>query len=87
MKVELRNLSKAFGANRVLDQVTFEGEFGHVWALIGPSGGGKSTLLRLLAGLDRPDSGEVLVEGVALARSEEALRAYRRTVGRTHSIA
>ena len=55
MKVELRHVTKAFGANRVLDDVSFEAEFGHVLALIGPSGGGKSTLLRLLAGLFEAD--------------------------------
>jgi len=81
MKVELRNVTKAFGANRVLDEVSFVAEFDHTLALVGPSGGGKSTLLRLLAGLDRPDSGTLLVDGVALARSEEALRQYRRTIG------
>ena len=81
MKVELRNVTKAFGTNRVLDEVSFVAEFDHTLALVGPSGGGKSTLLRLLAGLDRPDSGTLLVDGVALARSEEALRQYRRTIG------
>ena len=81
MKVELRSVTKAFGPNRVLDNVSFEAEFGHVLALIGPSGGGKSTLLRLLAGLDRPDSGTILVEGRELAHSEESLRLYRRTIG------
>jgi len=81
MKVELKNVTRAFGTNRVLDGVSFEVEFAHVWALIGPSGGGKSTLLRLLAGLDRPDSGTILVDGNALERSEEALRLYRRTIG------
>ncbi|MCX6968845.1 MAG: amino acid ABC transporter ATP-binding protein [Verrucomicrobia bacterium] len=81
MKVELRNVTKAFGTNRVLDDVSFEAEFAHVLALIGPSGGGKSTLLRLLAGLDRPDSGTILVDGIALERSEESLRLYRRTIG------
>ena len=81
MKVELRHVTKAFGTNRVLDDVSFEAEFGHVLALIGPSGGGKSTLLRLLAGLDRPDSGTIFVDGDELERSEEALRLYRRTIG------
>ena len=81
MKVELRNVTKAFGTNRVLDDVSFEAEFDHVLALIGPSGGGKSTLLRLLAGLDRPDSGTILVNGNILERSEDALRLYRRTIG------
>lgn len=81
MKVELRNVTKAFGTNRVLDNVSFEAGFGHTLALVGPSGGGKSTLLRLLAGLDRPDTGAILVDGKVLPRSEEALISYRRTIG------
>ncbi len=81
MKIELRGVTKAFGAHRVLDDVTFAADFDHVLALIGPSGGGKSTLLRLLAGLDRADRGNILVDGIALESSEDALREYRSTIG------
>jgi polar amino acid transport system ATP-binding protein len=49
--------------------------------LVGPSGGGKSTLLRVLAGLDVPSAGTVAFDGVSLPRDEAALRGYRRTVG------
>ena len=49
--------------------------------LVGPSGGGKSTLLRILAGLDVPTSGSVAFDGEPLPREEAALRCYRRTVG------
>lgn len=49
--------------------------------LVGPSGGGKSTLLRILAGLDVPTAGTVSFDGVPLPRDERGLRAYRRTVG------
>ena len=49
--------------------------------LVGPSGGGKSTLLRILAGLDVPAAGSVAFDGVPLPHDEAALRAYRRTVG------
>jgi len=49
--------------------------------LVGPSGGGKSTLLRILAGLDVPTSGSVAFDGVALPHDEPGLRRYRRTVG------
>ena len=49
MKIQLRGVTKKFGSQTVLDAVDFEVEFAHTLALIGPSGGGKSTLLRLLA--------------------------------------
>jgi polar amino acid transport system ATP-binding protein len=49
--------------------------------LVGPSGGGKSTLLRVLAGLDVPQAGSVAFDGAPLPRDEAGLRAYRRTVG------
>jgi polar amino acid transport system ATP-binding protein len=49
--------------------------------LVGPSGGGKSTLLRILAGLDVPTSGSVAFDGQPLPRDERSLRSYRRTVG------
>ena len=49
--------------------------------LVGPSGGGKSTLLRILAGLDVPAGGSVAFDGTPLPRDEAGLRGYRRTVG------
>jgi len=49
--------------------------------LVGPSGGGKSTLLRILAGLDVPIAGTVAFDGEPLPRDEAGLRGYRRTVG------
>ena len=81
MKVALNSVTKAFGSHRVLDTVTFESEFDHTLALIGPSGGGKSTLLRLLAGLDIPDSGSLFVNGSELPKDEGALRQYRQRAG------
>jgi len=81
MKVELRGVSKAFGGQHVFENATFEASFEHTLALVGPSGGGKSTLLRLLAGLDRPDAGDLHVNGSVLPGSEEDLRRYRRSIG------
>jgi polar amino acid transport system ATP-binding protein len=49
--------------------------------LIGPSGGGKTTLLRILAGLETADSGEIQLNGSPIPTEEEALLSYRRTVG------
>jgi len=81
MKILLRGVTKAFGSQTVLDDLHFEAEFPHTLALIGPSGGGKSTLLRLLAGLDAPDAGEILVDGEPLPRDEERLRIHRSRTG------
>lgn len=69
------------GTATVLDGLAFAtGEIGTL-VLVGPSGGGKSTLLRILAGLDVPTAGSVAFDGVPLPRDEAGLRAYRRTVG------
>ena len=61
--IEVRHLQKSFGANKILDDVSFRIENGESVAIIGRSGGGKSVLLKHLVGLLRPDSGEVLVDG------------------------
>jgi len=77
MKLALENLTKTFGAHRVLDGMT--ADFGELrtLALIGPSGGGKSTLLRVIAGLEAADSGEVILDGTRVACTRE----HRRHLG------
>jgi osmoprotectant transport system ATP-binding protein len=61
--IEVRDVSKSFGPNRVLDRVTVSVPDGRTTVLLGPSGGGKSTLLRVMNGLIRPDTGEVIFDG------------------------
>lgn len=61
--IELKGVSKAFGKNVVLDAVDLTIYRGEALAIIGPSGTGKSTILRLIAGLAAPDSGEIYVQG------------------------
>ena len=76
--LEVRNLKKRFGDLDVLKGVSFSLEKGQVLALIGSSGGGKSTLLRCLNFLEMPDSGEISVNGEALlSGSDEELRKNR----------
>lgn len=61
--VSLRGVRKAFGDKTVLDGVDLEIHRGEFVVLLGPSGTGKTTLLRLLTGLERPDDGKILVPG------------------------
>jgi sulfate transport system ATP-binding protein len=63
MAIEVRNVTKRFGAFVALDDVSIEVETGSLTALLGPSGSGKSTLLRVIAGLEEPDEGSVLLSG------------------------
>ncbi|MCF6379151.1 sulfate ABC transporter ATP-binding protein [Nocardioides KLBMP 9356] len=63
MSIEVRNLNKRFGDFVALDDVSVSLPSGQLTALLGPSGGGKSTLLRIIAGLDSADSGSVSIEG------------------------
>jgi len=59
----VHRLSKRFGANEILKDISFEVDDGEFCILLGPSGCGKSTLLRLIAGLEKPSSGEILFDG------------------------
>ena len=76
------HVSKSFGGarpRRVLDDVSFTVARGELVALVGESGVGKSTLLNLIAGLERPDSGTIVVDGVDLsAQDDDALTVLRR---------
>jgi polar amino acid transport system ATP-binding protein len=81
MKLELSGVSKRYGAHQVLDAISLELKDVHAFVLIGPSGGGKSTLLRILAGLELADAGSVSVDGEVLPANEEGLRKYRCGVG------
>ena len=63
MSIQVNHLTKRYGAFRALDDVSFTVRQGELLALLGPSGGGKTTLLRIIAGLERPDEGSVLFDG------------------------
>ena len=85
--IEIRDLVKNHGELRVLDGVSMSVSRGQVAAVIGPSGGGKSTLLRCVNGLEAFQGGEIVVDGVSLrpdaAQREmtETLQKLRRQVG------
>src|SRR5687767_5244683 len=61
--IEIRGVSKRFGAVRVLEDIHLRVEPGEFFCLLGPSGCGKTTLLRLVAGLEKPDAGTLHVGG------------------------
>jgi phospholipid/cholesterol/gamma-HCH transport system ATP-binding protein len=80
--IEVRNLQKSFGAQRVLDQVNLRINKGESVVIIGRSGGGKSVLLKHLIGLLMPDAGEVLINGQNIVgMNERQLLAVRRNFG------
>lgn len=64
--LEVRNIEKHFGRTNVLEDVSFSMEEGNALAIIGSSGSGKTTLLRCLNFLERPDSGQIIVNGETL---------------------
>lgn len=61
--VEVRQLNKHFGQFHAVKDVSFEIRKGHLIGLLGPSGGGKTSILRMLAGLETPDTGEIVFHG------------------------
>jgi len=73
-----RDVRKRFGGFEALPGVSMEVRQGQVMCLIGPSGSGKSTLLRCTNSLETLDGGEILLDGVPLARDERSLREMRR---------
>lgn len=63
MSIELKNVSKEFGGVRAVQGVTFSVREGELMALLGPSGGGKTTVLRMIAGLEMPTEGDLFIRG------------------------
>ena len=61
MSIEVKNLTKSFKDKTVLDNVSFKVDDGEILAVVGLSGAGKSTILKLICGLTKPDSGEIIV--------------------------
>ena len=79
--VQIENVHKRFGKVHALRGVSTTVRRGEVLVLIGPSGSGKSTLLRCINGLERPESGRVIVNGIPLDNSSEHINAVRAEVG------
>lgn len=68
--LELRNVSKRFGSNQILEHVSFAVEHGKIEAIVGPSGQGKTTLLRMIAGFDQPTDGEIFMDAKCVSSKD-----------------
>jgi polar amino acid transport system ATP-binding protein len=81
MRLDLRGVEKWFGSQAALQGITESITDFQALAIIGPSGGGKTTLLRLIAGLEIPDQGSLAINGEQLLFNREALRRHRQGIG------
>jgi branched-chain amino acid transport system ATP-binding protein len=86
MNLAIKNLTKAFGGVRAIDDVSLEFPSGSLSAVIGPNGAGKSTFFNLISGAFAPDSGEVLLDGRDVVRLSKAER-MRLGIGRAFQMA
>lgn len=81
MKLELLNVRQRYGDHIVLKDLNIRLESFQVLALIGPSGSGKSSLLRLMAALDPLQSGEIVLDGDPIPKMEAEIHLYRQSIG------
>ena len=65
--LEIRNLTLAYGVNRVVRDVSFAAEDGEAFAILGPNGAGKTSILRAVSGLMRPSSGDIVLRGSSIS--------------------
>jgi lipoprotein-releasing system ATP-binding protein len=78
MILDAKNITKSYGALRVLNGVSLAVQKGEIISIVGASGAGKSTLLHILGTLDRPDSGEVSIDGESIfAKKDKTLANFR----------
>lgn len=76
MALELRNISKSFAGQTAVKNVSLTVENGEFFSLLGASGCGKTTLMRIISGLERADSGEIFLDGVNLTDTATQLRPF-----------
>ena len=80
--IELKNVYKSFGDAMVLRNISFKVRRGETRIILGGSGSGKSTILKLIIGLEKPDEGEIWVDGEEVSNFSEArLMHVRRKIG------
>ena len=79
--IQVNHLCKSFGSLEVLKDISTTFERGSVAAIIGPSGGGKSTFLRCLNLLEKPTSGEIIFDGVNICDKKTDINLHRQKIG------
>lgn len=76
--IQVHHVNKSFGSLKVLKEITMEVQTSQVVTIVGPSGAGKSTLLHLIGTLDRPDTGEIIIDDVKIhTLSDDQLSDFR----------
>ena len=70
--IEVKECSKAFGTVKAVNKATLDVGVREVFGLVGSNGAGKSTLLRMMAGIIKPDEGEIQIDGMPVYDNEEA---------------
>ena len=78
--IEIKNLNKSYGDLRVLNDISVDIKKGEVIAIIGPSGGGKSTFLRCINRLEEPDSGHIKINGEDILNKKSDINKIRQKV-------
>ena len=78
--IEIKNLNKSYGDLRVLNDISVDIKKGEVIAIIGPSGGGKSTFLRCITSLEEPDSGHIKINGEDILNKKSDINKIRQKV-------
>ena len=78
--LQVKNLNKSFGKNKVLNDINFDVKSGQVAVLLGKSGSGKTTILRCINGLEEFDSGEIVVDNCVI-KNKNHISKYREKIG------
>ncbi|HLP76165.1 MAG TPA: ABC transporter ATP-binding protein [Candidatus Paceibacterota bacterium] len=71
MKVQVKNLRKEFGKTVAVDNISFAFDSGHVFGFVGPNGAGKTTTMRIIATIEEPTDGDVLLNGISVREQPE----------------
>ncbi|UCF20187.1 MAG: ABC transporter ATP-binding protein [Gemmatimonadota bacterium] len=74
--VSLEGLSREYGGQRVVDELTFDVAAAELFGIVGPDGAGKTTTLRMLAGILRPSAGDARLAGISVVRDPEAVKRH-----------